>query len=60
MPIRPAPKLKDATITSEQACALYVDCVQLMRRLYQDCHLVHGDLSEYNLLFVLTCRRFCA
>ncbi len=49
---RPAPKLKDATITEQQACELYVECVHMIRRLYQDCHLVHGDLSEYNLLYV--------
>ena len=50
MTIRAAPKLKDAEFPEEQAKGLYLDCVIMVRRLYQDCHLVHGDLSEYNLL----------
>ena len=49
MAARAAPKLKDAEFPEEQAKALYLDCVIMVRRLYQDCHLVHGDLSEYNL-----------
>ncbi len=49
---RPAPKLKDAKIAEAEACELYVECAHMVRRLYQDCHLVHGDLSEYNMLFV--------
>lgn len=26
-------------------------CVQLMQQLYQECNLVHADLSEYNMLW---------
>jgi len=45
----------------------YTQLVLLVRRLYQDCRLVHADLSEYNILvhqarpwsptrvFLLTC-----
>lgn len=57
----PAPRLKDfpnldkelhddpqgSTTVKER---LYRQCCSYMRRLYQDCHLVHADLSEYNML----------
>ena len=29
----------------------YTEMVLILRQLYQDCRLVHGDLSEYNILF---------
>ena len=29
----------------------YTEMVMIIRKLYQDCRLVHGDLSEYNILF---------
>jgi hypothetical protein len=29
----------------------YTEMVMMIRKLYQDCRLVHGDLSEYNILF---------
>lgn len=47
----PAPVLKDVEITESKARELYLDCVIMMRRLYNDCKLVHADLSEYNLLY---------
>lgn len=49
-----APRLKDAVIGTEdkdEHAHLYEECVMMMRHLYQTCKLVHGDLSEYNLLF---------
>eukprot|EP01135_Chromosphaera_perkinsii_P008937 Nk52_evm47s1524 gene=Nk52_evmTU47s1524 len=46
----PAPRLKDATFDTETAKDLYFQCISAMRRMYHDCRLVHGDLSEYNLL----------
>lgn len=49
-----APRLKDAIIGSEdclEIAHLYEECVIMMRNLYQTCKLVHGDLSEYNLLY---------
>lgn len=46
----PAPRLKDAALTAAKARQLYLDCVLIMRRMYHDCKLVHGDLSEYNML----------
>ena len=32
-----------------------MECIQMMRTLYQVCRLVHADLSEYNMLWVLAC-----
>ena len=45
----PAPRLKDATGDIDFS-SLYVQCLRMMRKLYHECHLVHADLSEYNLL----------
>ena len=51
----PAPKLKDIVLEGGDVDArwklLYVQLLGYMRILYQTCRLVHGDLSEYNLLF---------
>ena len=47
----PAPRLKDADFSEEEAPGLYTECVKLLRRLYQECRLVHADFSEYNLLY---------
>lgn len=46
----PAPRLKDAPMTIEEAPGLYNQCVRILRTMYQECHLVHADFSEYNLL----------
>ena len=48
--VRAAPRLKDAAIPDEEVQGLYVELVVAMRRMYQQCRLVHGDLSEYNIL----------
>jgi RIO kinase 1 len=47
----PAPLLKDAPLTPEKLMTLYFECIQTMRRLYQRCKLVHGDLSEFNMMY---------
>jgi len=48
-----APKLKDAPgVDAEEWAGLYLQCVLTMRRLMQECKLVHGDLSEYNMLYL--------
>jgi len=47
----PAPRLKDAGLKSEQFEESYLELVKIMRRMFQVAKLVHGDLSEYNLLF---------
>jgi RIO kinase 1 len=43
--------LKDAVFNDTKAEELYFQMVKIMRKLYQECHLIHADLSEYNLLF---------
>jgi RIO kinase 3 len=48
---RPAPKLKEATLTQEEMTTAYHQTIQGMQSMYQKCHLVHADLSEYNLLW---------
>merc|ERR1719203_739484 len=52
----PAPRLKDVDDLSPEAWfGLYRECVGLMRRMMQQCKLVHGDLSEYNILYHNEC-----
>ncbi|KAF9982451.1 Serine/threonine-protein kinase RIO1 [Mortierella antarctica] len=45
------PRLKDAQIDTDRYPALYFQLVKYMRIMYQTCHLVHADLSEYNILY---------
>ncbi|KAF9582357.1 Serine/threonine-protein kinase RIO1 [Lunasporangiospora selenospora] len=45
------PRLKDAQIDADRYPALYYQLVKYMRIMYQTCHLVHADLSEYNILY---------
>lgn len=47
----PAPRLKDAEFSTDKACQMYLQMVRRLRILYNTCRLVHGDLSEYNLLY---------
>ncbi|CAJ1408743.1 unnamed protein product [Effrenium voratum] len=47
-----APRLKDTDgLDSSAWQSLYIDCAVLMRKMMQQCRLVHGDLSEYNMLY---------
>ncbi|EER39431.1 serine/threonine protein kinase RIO1 [Histoplasma capsulatum var. duboisii H88] len=50
-----APRLKDVDLTGsdpeEQWRALYIELLGHMRTMYQECRLVHADLSEYNILY---------
>uniref|UniRef100_A0A453RMM6 Serine/threonine-protein kinase RIO1 n=1 Tax=Aegilops tauschii subsp. strangulata TaxID=200361 RepID=A0A453RMM6_AEGTS len=46
-----APRLKDAALSDDKLRETYFEIVTTMRTLYQKCKLVHGDLSEYNILY---------
>ncbi|KAM0935900.1 putative non-specific serine/threonine protein kinase [Dioscorea sansibarensis] len=46
-----APRLKDASLSEDKLRECYVEIITIMRTLYQKCKLVHGDLSEYNILY---------
>lgn len=49
----PAPLLKNAIIRDcAKYCAIYHKLVVYMRRLFQECKLVHADLSEFNLILL--------
>merc|ERR1719209_2375760 len=50
---RPAPKLKEAAerMSERQMVEAYTRVVEMMVTLYNTCHLVHADLSEYNILW---------
>ncbi|XP_053665359.1 serine/threonine-protein kinase RIO3 [Anopheles marshallii] len=46
----PAPKLKEVMLTDLQLNNAYLEVVEIMHKLYKEAHLVHADLSEYNIL----------
>ncbi|CAJ2667765.1 unnamed protein product [Trifolium pratense] len=46
-----APRLKDANLSLDKLRKGYAEIIVAMRVLYQKCRLVHGDLSEYNILY---------
>ncbi|XVF11526.1 hypothetical protein REPUB_Repub08aG0035700 [Reevesia pubescens] len=46
-----APRLKDAALSLDKLRECYLEIILAMRTLYQKCKLVHGDLSEYNILY---------
>lgn len=46
-----APRLKDADLDEEENILAYFNVLKLMRQMLQECKLVHGDLSEYNMLY---------
>jgi len=47
----PAPKIREAALTVEEVNQAYSQTVSMMQTLYHECHLVHADLSEYNILW---------
>lgn len=46
----PAPLLKDIK-DPEDAESLFQEVMTFIKYLYQKAHLVHGDLSEFNILY---------
>lgn len=48
---KPAPKLKDARLSMAELCVAYEQVVEAMVKMFHGCHLVHADLSEYNILW---------
>ncbi|XP_061522829.1 serine/threonine-protein kinase RIO3 isoform X2 [Phycodurus eques] len=47
----PAPKLKDVVLSCDDMKNAFYQVLHLMQTLYAECHLVHADLSEYNMLW---------
>ncbi|XP_071964522.1 serine/threonine-protein kinase RIO1-like [Antedon mediterranea] len=47
----PAPLLKDVPLSESKSRELYLDCVYMVRKIYQESKLVHSDLSEFNMLY---------
>jgi len=50
----PAPQLREvprASLSLSEWTSIYLDTITVIYSLYHDCNLVHGDLSEYNLLW---------
>ncbi|CAF4928242.1 unnamed protein product [Pieris macdunnoughi] len=48
---KPAPKLRDVILRPDQWESVYNEIVDSMHKLYNVGHLVHADLSEYNILW---------
>lgn len=47
----PAPTLKVANLELAQLRDSYEQILKIMENMYKKCELIHGDLSEYNLLW---------
>lgn len=47
----PSPRLKDVHLSEKQMKESYSQVIDIMYRMYRECDLIHGDLSEYNLLW---------
>ncbi|XP_072945246.1 serine/threonine-protein kinase RIO3 [Epargyreus clarus] len=48
---KPAPKLRDVILKPEKWQSVYNEVVDGMHKLYNVGHLIHADLSEYNILW---------
>lgn len=47
----PAPCIKNAELSEDKLRTCYIQCIKIMRKMFQECKLVHADLSEYNILY---------
>lgn len=47
----PAKRLHDAVLRERTLRKLYLQLIKDIRNMYQNANLVHGDLSEYNILY---------
>uniref|UniRef100_A0A6I8PXK9 Serine/threonine-protein kinase RIO3 n=1 Tax=Xenopus tropicalis TaxID=8364 RepID=A0A6I8PXK9_XENTR len=47
----PAPTLKEAKLGLEDSKQAYYQVLSMMKQLYEQCNLVHADLSEYNMMW---------
>ncbi|XP_065577036.1 serine/threonine-protein kinase RIO3-like [Artemia franciscana] len=48
---KPANTLKESVLNEEERILAYNQINKMMKRLYKEARLVHGDLSEYNILW---------
>jgi len=48
---RPAPKLKDVQLSASRLKNVYQELLLMMKTMWSEAHLVHADLSEYNMLY---------
>lgn len=46
-----APRLRDVPLKTEEYCDVYIEVMKIMRHMFIKARLVHGDFSEYNLLY---------
>ena len=47
----PAPQLKDVRLELEDAEKTFDNIMKMIKTAYQKANLVHGDISEYNILY---------
>lgn len=48
---KPAPKLRDIILKPEKWQSVYDEVVEAIHKLYNVGHMIHADLSEYNILW---------
>ena len=46
-----SPQLKETNLSVRRYTNCYIECAMILRALYNDCNLVHGDFSEYNIIY---------
>lgn len=47
----PSPQLREANLNESQLKRSYEQSIDIMEKMYKQCDLIHGDLSEYNLIW---------